>query len=164
MIPRNRLLGQDFRRKRTKRRESVDIQRFSTGQAARLSGVAHRTVDYWAKTGLVSPSIADTAGNGKTRLYHFYDIVALSVARELRDAGISAQAMRRVVAFLRDKGWERPMTQRLVAVGSEVYLVRSCKELQSVLGKPGQGAFAFMLDLQQTVEAVQAQVDELRVA
>ena len=56
------------------------------------------------------------------------------------------------------------MTQRLVAVGSEVYLVRSCKELQSVLGKPGQGAFAFMLDLQQTVEAVQAQVDELRVA
>jgi DNA-binding transcriptional MerR regulator len=164
MIARNRLLGQDHNRKSKKHQESIDLMRFSTGQAARISGVAHRTVDYWAKTGLVPPSIAETSGSGKTRFYHFYDLVTLRVARELRDAGISAQAMRRVVEFLRENGWERPMTQRLVAVGSDVYLVRSCKELDSVLRKPGQGTFSFMLNLPQTVHQVEKDIEQLRAA
>jgi DNA-binding transcriptional MerR regulator len=139
---------------------------FSTGQAASISGVAHRTVDYWAKTGLVVPSVADTSGSGVTRLYDFNDLVALRVARELREAGIPTQGLRRVVGFLREKGWTRPLTQaRLVAFGSEVYLVRNCRELESVLQKPGQGVFAFVLDLRQTVQAVEEDARrELQVA
>lgn len=128
---------------------------FSTGQAAKIAGVAHRTVDYWATIGLIVPSVAESSGTGKTRLYDFSDLVALRVARELRNAGISAQALRAVIECLRADGQGQTLTNmRLVAFGSDVVLVRTCRQLDSVLRRPGQGVFAFILDLQKTEQEV----------
>jgi len=36
---------------------------------------------------------------------------------------------------------------RLIVVGSDVQLVHGCQEMESLLHKPGQAVFAFMLDL-----------------
>jgi DNA-binding transcriptional MerR regulator len=142
-----------------------ETETFSTSEAARITHVPHRTIDYWARTQLVVPSIADANGIGTDRLYNFKDLVALRVARELRQAGTSTQGIRRVIEHLRAHGWPDPLTQcRLVAVGSEVCFVRSCKQLENVLNRPGQGVFAFMLDFKETVAEVTRDVRALRAA
>jgi DNA-binding transcriptional MerR regulator len=136
-------------------RAAKAVQAFSTGRAAEIIGVAHRTVDQWARIGLVAPSVADTVGSGKSRLYNFSDLIALRVARELRSAGISTRALRSIIERLRKEGQGGTLTNaRLVSFGSDVALVRNCRELESVLQRPGQGVFAFILDLQKTEEDV----------
>jgi DNA-binding transcriptional MerR regulator len=98
---------------------------FSTVEAAKVAGLPPRTVDYWAKTGFIAPSIADATGRGTEREYSFDDLVALCVARGLRKAGISMQALRLIVTGLRaKKGVRNPLAEsRLIAVGSDVDLV-----------------------------------------
>ncbi len=136
---------------------------FTTGEAAKVAGVSHRTVDYWARTKLIVPSVADASGMGRTRLYNFDDLVALRVVRELREAGISTQRLRMVVRYLRKAGWPKPLTNcRLIAVGKDVGFARTCKDILSVFNKPGQGMFAFMLDFDNTVKEIKLEVKALR--
>lgn len=138
---------------------------FFTGEASRITGVAHRTVDYWARTKLVVPSVADAKGIGSDRLYNFDDLVALRVARELRLAGISTQKLRKVVRYLRDRGWKKPLAQcKLVMIGDDLHLVQTSREMESLFSKPGQGVFAFMLDLNRAVQEVKKEVRALLAA
>ncbi len=90
--------------------------------------------------------------------------MALRVARELREGGISTQALRRVVDRLRRiKGLENPLAKfRLVVVGSDVKLVNSCEEVISLLDKPGQAAFSFKVNLERTNETIKTEVKALR--
>jgi MerR HTH family regulatory protein len=53
---------------------------FSAREAARIAGVPYASLDYWARTKLVVPSIADAKGTGTERRYSFNDLVALRVA------------------------------------------------------------------------------------
>src|SRR4051812_34731646 len=130
---------------------------FTAGEAVRLTGVAYKTLDYWAKSGFLVPSIAAAAGTGAWRAYDFEDLVALKVAVRLRGAGVSLQALRRVVAHLQGRGLDQPLSNVfLVSDGEDVYERRG-DELISALQKPGQAAFAFVLDLG-------GMVDELRQA
>jgi DNA-binding transcriptional MerR regulator len=131
---------------------------FSTREAARISGVSHRTVDYWAKTKLIVPSIADANGTGTDRLYNFDDLMALRVAGALRESGTSTQALRKVIAYLREKGYPKGLSgYRLVMLGSDVCLVRNCRQLESALKHQGQGIFAFMIDISQAYQEVKAE-------
>src|ERR1043166_592551 len=127
---------------------------FSAGEASRISGVPYRNLDYWARTRFIAPSISEAKGIGTERKYAFNDLVALRVARQLREAGVSTQALRTIVKFLRNKkGLEHPLVEaRLVVLGSDVKLVSSRDELISLLEKPGQSAFAFLLNLTRTVD------------
>jgi len=139
---------------------------FSAGEASRITGVTYRNIDHWARTRFIVPSISDANGTGTERKYAFDDLVALRVARELRQAGISTQALRRVVKFLQLKrGPRNPLAEsRLVVVGSDVQLVHGCREMESLLDKPGQAVFAFMFDLTRTVEEIKRDVQALRAA
>jgi DNA-binding transcriptional MerR regulator len=139
---------------------------FSAGEAARITGVTYRNIDHWARTKFIAPSISDANGTGTERKYAFDDLVALRVARELRQAGVSTRALRQVVTFLREKCEVRnPLAEsKLVVVGSDVQLVKGCEGLESLLAKPGQSVFAFMLDLSRTVEEIRRDVAALRAA
>jgi len=139
---------------------------FSAGEAAQITGVPYRNIDHWARTKFIVPSISEARGTGTERKYAFDDLVALRVARELREAGISTQALRRVVDFLRrKKGLQNPLAEsRLLVVGSDVKLVSGCEEVVSLLEKPGQAAFAFMVNLERTIEAIKRDVKALRAA
>lgn len=120
---------------------------FTAGEAVRLTGVAYKTLDYWAKSGFLVPSVAKAAGTGAWRAYDFQDLIALKVAVRLRTAGVSLQALRRVVAHLRGRGLDQPLSNVfLVSDGEDVYERRG-DDLISALQKPGQAAFAFVLDL-----------------
>src|SRR3954452_19345323 len=95
---------------------------FSTGDAVRITGVSFRNIDYWARTKFIVPSIADARGTGTERRYYFSDLLALRVARELREAGVSTQSLRRIVDFLRTRrGLTNPVAEcRLIVTGCDV--------------------------------------------
>ena len=62
--------------------------------ACHAAGITYRQLDYWARTGLVVPSVRDASGSGTQRLYSFRDLVVLKVVKRLLDAGVSLQNIR----------------------------------------------------------------------
>src|SRR5580698_8415004 len=134
------------------------MESFSTGEAVRITGVSFRNIDYWARTKFIAPSIADARGTGTERRYSFSDLLALRVARELREAGVSTQSLRRVVEFLRTrKGLTNPLAQcHLIVTGTDVQVATSPEKIMSALLRPGQTSFAFVFDLARTVDEMKA--------
>ncbi|MED5527073.1 MAG: MerR family transcriptional regulator, partial [Actinomycetota bacterium] len=43
--------------------------------ACAAAGITYRQLDYWARTGLVAPTVRGAAGSGTQRLYSFRDIL-----------------------------------------------------------------------------------------
>ena len=57
-------------------------------QVCTIVGISYRQLDYWARTDLVRPSVADANGSGTQRLYSYRDLVQLKVIKSLLDAGV----------------------------------------------------------------------------
>ena len=133
---------------------------FSTTQVERLTSIGAKTLHFWDRSGFISPSIVQANGTGSRRIYSFRDLVALRVAAQLRDAGISLQSLRKVVLALRDMhDLEQPLAETyLVTNGHEVF-EKHGEDVMSVLRQPGQAMFSFVIDLTRTVEMLQ---DEIR--
>ena len=134
---------------------------FSTGDAVRITGVSFRNIDYWARMKFIVPSIADAKGTGTERKYSFSDLLALRVARELREAGIATQSLRRVVEFLRTrKGLRNPLAEcHLIVTGSDVQVATSREKGMNALLRPGQTSFAFVFDLARTVDEMEQEIE-----
>jgi DNA-binding transcriptional MerR regulator len=134
---------------------------FSTGDAVRITGVSFRNIDYWARTKFIVPSIAQAQGTGTERRYSFSDLIALRVARELREAGVSTQSLRRIVEFLgTKKRLTRPLAEcRLIVTGTDVQIATSPEKVMSVLQAPGQTSFAFVFDLRRTVKEMKEEIE-----
>ncbi len=52
---------------------------FSGPQVCTLVGITYRQLDYWARTGLLRPSLADARGSGTKRRYSYHDVLELKV-------------------------------------------------------------------------------------
>lgn len=93
--------------------------------AARIAGLSHRQVDYWASTGLIEPAVDARVGPGRrVRLYGFVDLLSLLVAAELKNRKVSLQHVRAIVGHLQARGCTNPLTQLTFAtVGREVYFM-----------------------------------------
>jgi uncharacterized protein (DUF433 family) len=92
--------------------------------AARLAGVSVRRVRYWDDTNLVHPSIKRHINQRTTvRLYSFGDLVELlAVAAMLRSPGVHLPQVRKVVAYLRHRGYRAPLQEiRYAVAGGEVF-------------------------------------------
>jgi DNA-binding transcriptional MerR regulator len=61
---------------------------FSGKRTAEIVDITYRQLDYWARTDLVRPSMAEAAGSGSRRLYSYRDLLELKVIKALLDAGI----------------------------------------------------------------------------
>ena len=72
--------------------------------ACAAAGISYRQLDYWARTGLVEPSVHIATGSGSSRLYGFRDILVLKIVKRLLDAGVSLQNIRTAVNHLRERG------------------------------------------------------------
>jgi len=72
--------------------------------ACHAVSISYRQLDYWARTGLVVPSVRDASGSGTQRLYSFRDMVVLKVVKRLLDAGVSLQNIRKAIEALRSRG------------------------------------------------------------
>src|SRR5689334_13603196 len=62
--------------------------------ACSAAGITYRQLDYWARTGLVDPTVRSATGSGTQRLYSFKDILLLKIIKRLLDAGVSLQQIR----------------------------------------------------------------------
>ena len=108
--------------------------------AHRVAGITYRQLDYWARTGLVVPSIRDASGSGSQRLYSFRDILLLRVVKRFLDVGISLQQIRVAIDHLHARGVDDLTELTLVSDGFSVYEVTSANELFD-LSRGGQGMF-----------------------
>jgi DNA-binding transcriptional MerR regulator len=112
--------------------------------ACSVAGITYRQLDYWARTGLVVPSVRDASGSGTQRLYSFRDIVVLKVVKRLLDAGVSLQNIRKAIETLRQWGEEDLATMTLISDGTTVYECRSAEEVVDLL-QGGQGVFGIAI-------------------
>ncbi|MDO4928597.1 MAG: MerR family transcriptional regulator [Corynebacterium sp.] len=129
--------------------------------ACQVAGITYRQLDYWARTGLVEPSIRNAQGSGSQRLYSFKDILVLKIVKGLLDTGISLQNIRLAVDKLRDLGVDDLAEITLVSDGTTVYECRNSEEVIDLLGG-GQGVFgiavpSIMRDLTGTISAFPAE-------
>jgi DNA-binding transcriptional MerR regulator len=112
--------------------------------ACSAAGITYRQLDYWARTGLVEPSVRAAHGSGTQRLYSFRDILVLKVVKRLLDTGISLQQIRAAVQHLRDHGSEDLAQVTLMSDGISVYECTSADEVVDLL-QGGQGVFGIAL-------------------
>ena len=108
--------------------------------ACQVVGITYRQLDYWARTGLVAPSIRSAAGSGSQRLYSFKDVLVLKVVKRLLDAGVSLQNIRVAVEHLRRRGIRDLAGITLFSDGTTVYECSSAEEVVDLL-RGGQGVF-----------------------
>jgi DNA-binding transcriptional MerR regulator len=112
--------------------------------ACSAAGITYRQLDYWARTGLVEPSVRPAAGSGSQRLYSFRDILVLKVVKRLLDTGISLQQIRAAVTHLRERGSADLAEVTLMSDGVSVYECTSPDEVVDLL-QGGQGVFGIAL-------------------
>ena len=103
-------------------------------------GITYRQLDYWARTGLVEPSIRTASGSGTQRLYGFRDILVLKIVKRLLDAGVSLQNIRTAVDHLRSRGVTELESMTLMSDGASIYECASPDEIIDLLAG-GQGVF-----------------------
>jgi DNA-binding transcriptional MerR regulator len=112
--------------------------------ACSAAGITYRQLDYWARTGLVEPSVRGASGSGTQRLYSFRDILLLKVIKRLLDAGISLQQIRTAVHHLRARGTDDLTRVTLMSDGASVYECTSNDEVIDLL-QGGQGVFGIAI-------------------
>ena len=108
--------------------------------ACAAAGITYRQLDYWARTGLVEPSIKPATGSGTHRLYSFRDILVLKVVKRLLDTGVSLQQIRTAVSHLRERGVDDLAQITLMSDGASVYECTSPDEVVDLVAG-GQGVF-----------------------
>ena len=89
--------------------------------ACNAAGITYRQLDYWARTGLVEPTVRTAGGSGTQRLYSFRDILMLKVVKRLLDTGVSLQNIRTAVSTLRERGVADLTQITLMSDGTTVY-------------------------------------------
>jgi DNA-binding transcriptional MerR regulator len=112
--------------------------------ACAAAGITYRQLDYWARTGLVEPSVRSATGSGSQRLYGFRDILVLKVVKRLLDTGISLQQIRAAVDYLRQRDSSDLAQVTLMSDGVSVYECTSADEVVDLL-QGGQGVFGIAL-------------------
>ena len=126
---------------------------FSGPAVCRITGVTYRQLDYWARTGLVTPSVTPAQGSGSKRVYSYADVVEVKVIKSLIDAGVSLPRARQAVNCLREQLGVDVKSVSLVLSGSRSVLAYSDGDIIDLL-KGGHGVFNVI-----SLESVTADID-----
>ncbi len=132
---------------------------FGGPEVCRIVGITYRQLDYWARTDLLRPSLADAQGSGTQRRYSYRDLVALKVIKSLLDGGVSLQTARRAIDYLRDHLGEDLASASLVIEGTNSVLARTGDDIVDLVRK-GQGVLN-IVPLGGLVESLQASIHDL---
>lgn len=110
---------------------------YSGTQAAKIVGITYRQLDYWARTDLLRPALAEATGSGSRREYSYRDLLELRMIKTLLDAGIKLASVREVFTYLRQHVTSDIASAHIVISGHQVVLCNG-DELIDVLRR-GQG-------------------------
>lgn len=141
------------------------VMDFAIDDAATLARVPVQRLIDWDKTGFLRASIPPKR-RGVSRRYTFRDVIALRIAAELREAGVSLQMLRKVVDYLRAReglsATEVLARTNLVTDGERVYEVEGDVSIQLPSGQRTMNVTIVRLD--QVVREVQRQARALHRA
>lgn len=129
-----------------------------------LVGISKMQMEHWDRSGIVRPS-KSAAGKGTRREYDFKDLVALKVAKRLRDEGISLQKVRKTLAFLRKNFPEKkePLAElRFLTDGVTIFVVD--RDPQKILDTLKGGQLVISLALGEIIERLQGELRKLATA
>jgi DNA-binding transcriptional MerR regulator len=119
---------------------NAQVGGYSGPQVCGLVGITYRQLDYWARTGLLQPSVTSASGSGSRRVYSYADVLELKVIKQLLDAGVSLQSARRAVECLREDLGADVGSANLVLTSTSSVLARSNGDVVDLLAG-GQGVF-----------------------
>ncbi len=145
---------------RTRTANAAVADGFRGPQVCKLVGITYRQLDYWARTNLLRPSLADAKGSGTQRVYSYGDLLELKVIKSLLDANVSLQSARTAVEYLRDNLGEEIASANLVLCGDTPLLVRDDGEIIDLVRK-GQGVLN-IVPLSPVVEQLRVAILEMR--
>jgi len=128
-------------------------------QVCSIVGITYRQLDYWARTGLLHPSISQAKGSGSQRIYSYSDLLQLKVIKRLLDSGVSLQAARRAIECLRSSG-EDLASANLVINDQHSVLAQTDEVLIDLL-KGGQTVLNMVLPLGGLVSELDAAITEM---
>jgi len=126
----------------------------------KIVGISYRQLDYWARTGLATPSVQPAMGSGSQRLYSFEDLIELKLIKKLLDTGVSLQRVREAIDYLRTLGSDLSGVT-LVSDGASIFACHSDHEVVDVLRR-GQGVFGIAID--PVIDGLRGSVSEIRPA
>jgi len=127
---------------------------YSGTQTARIVGITYRQLDYWARTDLIRPSLAEATGSGSRRLYSYRDLLGLRMIKTLLDAGIKLESVRDVFANLRASVGDDISAANIVISGKSSVVLQDNDELVELMGRRGQGVLNIL-----PLASVKADVD-----
>jgi DNA-binding transcriptional MerR regulator len=128
---------------------------YSGKRAADIVGISYRQLDYWARTDLIRPSLADARGSGSRRRYSYRDLLELKLVKTLLDNGIKLESIREAFLYLRDQLGEDVTSAKLVIAGNSAILVEEDEQLIDVVNRyQGQGVLNLL-----ALDGVKEQVD-----
>lgn len=133
---------------------------YSGQRTAEIVGITYRQLDYWARTNLVRPTLADAKGSGSRRRYSYRDLLELKAIKRLLDAGIKLELVRDVFSYMRENLGEDITSANLVIQGNKTVLIQTDGELIDLV-KRGQGVLN-ILPLAGVKEEIDARIVELR--
>jgi DNA-binding transcriptional MerR regulator len=117
---------------------AVEGAGYSGTQTAKIVGITYRQLDYWARTGLLKPSLAEATGSGSRRQYSYRDLLELRIIKTLLDAGIKLESVRDVFTNLRQTVGSDISSANIVISGTSSVVLRTNDELIELMSK-GQG-------------------------
>jgi DNA-binding transcriptional MerR regulator len=140
-------------------RDDGDEVGFRGPQVCKIVGISYRQLDYWARTDLVRPSLADARGSGTQRRYSYRDLVRLKLIKNLLDSGVKLQAARKAIEYVRGDLGDDWASASLVLNGTNSVLVRTGEDLVDVV-RQGQGVLN-IVSLGQVVDELDASIHDL---
>lgn len=117
------------------------IECLDTVSVAKLASVNRSTLDYWVRTGLVTPSLRDVPGRRRTRLWRVEDAVVVRAVASLRAAGCSLQRVRQAAQAIAGSADALGSDATLYWDGFDVLMVDHQGAVESLLRYPGQRVF-----------------------
>ena len=131
----------------------IATRAYTTAQVAEVSGFSVRQIGYWARQGIIMPSIQQACGSGTRRLYSFDDLLQLRFVRQLMNHGWSLQKIREAIAILRDIMDDPQILQKAVLVHGSQTILAICKTKEGeriildTLNPAGQQVMWIFLDV-----------------
>ena len=110
----------------------MDTTGYRATTACTVAGITYRQLDYWARTGLVCPSVA-AAGSGSQRLYSWGDVLKLRLVAKLLAAGLSLPKVRAALAEIARFDDSQLQSLTLMTDGTTVYQASSADEIVDLL-------------------------------
>jgi len=131
---------------------------FRISEVSHVVGATRRQLEYWDKTGLVSPSLRSASGRGSRRLYSIEDIFELQILMRLLRSSLPLQRIRSSFNFIR--GQTRALASFVVLTdGRTVYFYEDDKVLVDTLK---QGQTVLRIAVQGLISEVQAKLTNRR--